>query len=115
MKISYLLMSLLLMSSLISCGKSNSSDTATAEVTAPSHPGAALYKANCKVCHAGGINGAPILGNIKMWGPRLGQGKETLVSHAINGFGLMPAKGGKTHLTDDQIATIVDYMIQEAK
>ncbi|MDX1497396.1 MAG: c-type cytochrome [Salinisphaeraceae bacterium] len=79
------------------------------------HPGAALVKANCKVCHAQGINGAPIIGNNKMWQDRKVKGKDVLVSHAINGFGLMPAKGGKTHLSDEEIAIAVDYMLSQVK
>ena len=72
-----------------------------------------LYRKNCKVCHAQGINGAPILGNKKMWQPRLQKGVDALVNNAINGVGLMPAKGGKTHLSDEQIRSIVEFYIEE--
>ena len=37
-------------------------------------------------------------------GSRVDQGIPILVEHASNGFGLMPAKGGKTHLTEQEIA-----------
>ncbi len=77
------------------------------------HPGAEIVKANCKVCHAQGINGAPIIGNQKMWQKRTAQGTEVLVEHAINGFGLMPAKGGKTHLSDAEIGLAVEYMLSQ--
>ena len=73
----------------------------------------ALYTKNCKVCHAQGINGAPILGNAKMWSERASKGKDTLVSHAIGGFGLMPAKGGKSHLSDQEVGQIVEYMLSQ--
>lgn len=72
-----------------------------------------LYKQNCKVCHAQGINGAPILGNKKMWGPRLEKGEDALVQNAINGVGLMPAKGGRSGLTDEQVGEIVSYMLEQ--
>lgn len=65
---------------------------------------------NCKVCHAQGINGAPILGNKVMWGPRLEKGVDTLATNATSGFGLMPAKGGATHLADEEIKLAVTYM-----
>ena len=52
--------------------------------------GEAVYTANCKVCHAQGINGAPVLGNKNNWAPRKDQGIDVLVEHATNGFGLMP-------------------------
>lgn len=91
-----------------------SSDKSPTQASTP-HPGAELVQANCKVCHAQGINGAPIIGNRKMWGPRLEQGQEVLVQHAINGFGLMPAKGGKTQLSDEQVAMAVDFMVSQVQ
>lgn len=73
--------------------------------------GEAIVKANCKVCHAQGINGAPVLGNHKMWGPRANQGIEVLVKHATEGFGLMPARGGRPQLTDEEIREAIRYML----
>lgn len=73
--------------------------------------GIEIYTKNCKVCHASGINGAPILGNNKMWGPRSTQPIETLVEHASSGFGLMPAKGGNDSLTDQQLEQAISYML----
>lgn len=73
--------------------------------------GEAVVITNCKVCHAQGINGAPILGNKKMWGPRLEQGHAVLVSHALSGYGLMPARGGKPDLSDEDISNAVLYMM----
>ncbi len=73
--------------------------------------GEKIVNANCVVCHSQGINGAPILGNQKMWAPRIIQGVPVLVEHAINGYELMPAKGGKTHLTDEQIELAVNHMV----
>ena len=72
-----------------------------------------IYRQNCKVCHAQGINGAPIVGNSKMWGPRLSRSHEQLLEHAVNGYGLMPAKGGKTHLTDEQVSHAIFYMTSQ--
>lgn len=77
--------------------------------------GELVVKQNCKVCHAQGINGAPIIGNKKMWAPRIVQGKETLIQHAIAGYGLMPAKGGNPELSDDEIALAVNYFISQVK
>lgn len=75
--------------------------------------GQAIYAANCKVCHAQGINGAPILGNKKMWAKRAEQGLPTLVQHASQGFGLMPAKGGNEALTETEISSAVQYMLSQ--
>ena len=75
--------------------------------------GEAIVKKNCLACHAQGINGAPIVGNAKMWGPRITKGQDVLVQSATNGFGLMPAKGGKTDLTSEDIALAVNYMVSQ--
>lgn len=77
--------------------------------------GAAIVKANCLVCHASGINGAPIIGNKQMWDERVSKGIPTLVDNASNGFGLMPAKGGRTELTHEQITQAVTYMVEQVK
>lgn len=74
-----------------------------------------MVKTTCKACHASGLNGAPIIGNKKMWNKRLGQGEEVLVQHAAEGYGLMPAKGGNTELTDEQIKLAVRYMLDQLK
>jgi len=82
----------------------------------PDHSeGMNIVKSNCKVCHGQGINGAPIIGNKKMWGPRIEQGMDTLVSHAMNGYGLMPAKGGNTALDEAEIRKAIAYMVSQVE
>ena len=77
--------------------------------------GAGAYEAVCKACHGEGIAGAPKAGDKAAWGPRVAQGKDTLYKHAIAGFngskGVMPAKGGRTDLSDDLIKQAVDHMV----
>lgn len=73
--------------------------------------GEETYLQVCKVCHAQGINGAPVFGNKKNWAPRKEQGLATLVEHASNGFGLMPAKGGRSELTEAEITAAIKYML----
>lgn len=75
--------------------------------------GETVYQGTCIACHAQGINGAPILGNRKMWVKRLPQGIPVLAEHATHGYGLMPAKGGNTQLTDEQISAAVSYMVSQ--
>ncbi len=77
--------------------------------------GEVTYQETCVNCHALGINGAPILGNKKMWGKRLPQGLPTLVEHASNGYGLMPAKGGNEALTEKEIQAAIEYMIAQIR
>jgi cytochrome c5 len=75
--------------------------------------GEEVYNGTCIACHAQGINGAPILGNNKMWGKRVGQGEAILLEHATQGYGLMPAKGGNTDLTDEEVAAGIKFMLSK--
>ncbi|MGO2387234.1 MAG: c-type cytochrome [Psychrobacter sp.] len=75
--------------------------------------GKAVYNAVCQTCHTAGLLGSPIFGDAGAWGPRIAKGKETLYTHAINGFNAMPAKGG-ADIPDEEVQNAVDYMVAEA-
>ncbi len=75
--------------------------------------GEQIFKSNCKVCHAQGINGAPIVGNHAMWDERAAQGIDVLVEHAANGYGLMPAKGGNDALSEEELREAITYMLNQ--
>lgn len=100
---------------LITSACSEKEASSSANNTAEVSPGEELVKKNCKVCHAQGINGAPIIGNAKMWEPRITKGVDELANNATNGFGLMPAKGGNTALTDEEIRLAVEFMVSKVK
>jgi len=70
----------------------------------------AIIKANCAMCHAGGLMGAPKIGDIGLWAPRIAQGKEMLINNAIKGIRMMPAKGGNARLSDEEVAAAVISM-----
>jgi cytochrome c5 len=78
-----------------------------------------LYEAACKACHGSGLAGAPKMGDKAAWGPRMAQGKAMLYEHASKGFqgnaGVMPAKGGRTDLSDDLVHSAVDYMVSQTQ
>ncbi len=77
------------------------------------------FEASCTACHGFGIAGAPKVGDKENWAPRIERGMATLYSNAINGFsgnsGYMPAKGGFSNLSDEQIEAIVDYMVEQSR
>ncbi|HKB53675.1 MAG TPA: cytochrome c5 family protein, partial [Ramlibacter sp.] len=60
-----------------------------------------------------------VVGNKGDWGPRIAQGKDTLYTHAINGFtgqkGTMPPKGANASLSDTDVKSAVDYMVSKAQ
>lgn len=74
--------------------------------------GEMIYDRVCAACHDAGAAGAPRL-VADEWGDRLDQGRETLVTHAINGINAMPARGGRSDLSDEQVAASVDYMLDQ--
>lgn len=92
---------------------------ATTVALATPKDGPALYEAVCKTCHGTGLMGAPKFGDHAAWGPRIAEGKPTLYMHALKGFagkvGVMPAKGGRTDLSDELIKSGVDYMVSKGQ
>jgi cytochrome c5 len=72
--------------------------------------GEKIYAANCASCHAAGVLGAPKAGDKAAWAPRVKQGKEVLYTHGLNGFKMMPPKGGNPGLKDDEVKAAIDFM-----
>jgi len=89
------------------------------EPVAAALSGPQVYNSACIACHAAGVGGAPIVGDAASWAPRIAQGSATLAQHAIEGYtgsaGYMPAKGGRTDLSDDEVAAAVEYMTSESR
>lgn len=96
---------------------------AEASAAAPAAPvnevGKKVFGATCSMCHAAGVGGAPKPGDKADWGPRIGQGMETLYKHAREGFtgakGMMPPRGGNPKLTDDEIQSAVNFMADQSR
>ena len=98
---------------------------AAAAVTAPTPvatvlSGPQVYNAACIVCHQPpGVGGAPPVGDVAAWTPRIAQGLDTLHMHALQGYqgtaGFMPPKGGRVDLSDAEIMSAVDYLVEQAK
>ncbi|MDN3560232.1 c-type cytochrome [Vreelandella neptunia] len=74
--------------------------------------GAGIYNNICMACHETGAAGAPIRGDEAAWSARTEQGFATLLDHAINGIGAMPAKGGNPNLSDEEVEAAVAYMVE---
>jgi cytochrome c5 len=89
-------------------------EAATAPLTGPQ-----VYNAVCIACHSPpGVGGAPPLGDSDAWAARIAQGMDTLIDHALNGFtgstGVMPKKGERADLSDEEIIAAVEYMVAQA-
>ena len=59
-----------------------------------------------------GAAGAPVPGT-DAWAERVAKGAETLTASAINGIGMMPPKGGRMDLSDEEIGAAVDHMLAQ--
>lgn len=88
-------------------------------VSAAGDVGKKVYGNVCSMCHAAGVAGAPKPGDKADWGPRIAQGNDVLYKHAIEGFtgkkGMMPARGGSTTLSDEEVKAAVDFMVAQSK
>jgi len=73
-----------------------------------------VYNKSCKACH--GFGPGPKLGNKADWKDRVTKGMPALVKAAIDGTAKgMPAKGGNPKLTDAQVKSAVQYMVDSVK
>lgn len=87
----------------------------TVVLGAPSGPkgmlaGEQVYAQVCKTCHEGGIAGALKFGDKAAWAKVVAQGEQLSFEHAIKGIKGMPARGGNSELTDDEVKRAVVYM-----
>lgn len=76
--------------------------------------GEKISQVNCILCHGAGVMGAPKIGDATQWEARIAQGKEKLINHAIQGINMMPAKGGNSALSDEEVAAAVIWMANES-
>jgi cytochrome c5 len=76
--------------------------------------GEKVYQQACLMCHEAGVAGSPMTGDKAAWADRIAQGRDKLVKSSIDGIGVMPPKGGQSQLSDDEVASAVDFLIQQA-
>ncbi|HXS72952.1 MAG TPA: c-type cytochrome [Rhodanobacteraceae bacterium] len=82
--------------------------------------GKTIFGQLCTTCHSTGAAGAPKITDKAAWAPRIAEGIDTLVKHAIDGYtgpdgNHMPAKGGNPALTDAQVEATVKWMVSQVK
>jgi cytochrome c5 len=76
--------------------------------------GEQVVQSVCQTCHGAGLLNSPKIGDHAAWKPRLAQGENTLIQHAIKGIRTMPPKGGNPDLTDVEVARAVVYMANKS-
>lgn len=131
MKKSTALLAVMSLALLAACGQKEAAAPAAPAVAAAPAPAAApvataensvgksVYGKTCALCHGAGVAGAPKPGDKADWAPRIAQGNDVLLKHAIEGFtgakGQMPARGGNPALTDDEIKATVAFMVDQSR
>ena len=75
--------------------------------------GETVYKAQCSACHDAGLAGAPKLGDVAAWAPRIKTGYDALLTSALKGKNAMAAQGGGEY-DDTEIGRAVVYLTNKA-
>ncbi|MCK5876115.1 MAG: cytochrome c5 family protein [Candidatus Marithrix sp.] len=73
--------------------------------------GKKVYDKACTACHANGLAGAPKFADKDSWVKRITKGQKTLIDNAMNGINVMPPRGGRSDLSDDEVKAAVQYML----
>ncbi len=87
---------------------------AETEGAAMAKTGEEVYNSVCMMCHATGMMESPKFGDGGAWSARISQGLDAMVDHAVNGFNMMPAKGGNGSLSEEEVKNAVIYMANSA-
>lgn len=79
--------------------------------------GETVYKKACIGCHLTGAAGAPKVGDVNAWAPRIARGAAALTQSAISGIPgtAMMAKGACNTCSDDDIKVAVEFMIMQSR
>lgn len=90
-------------------------EAAPVEEASAGGAGEKIVQQACAMCHGTGMMSSPKLASAEDWAPRIEKGVDVLYSNAINGFNMMPARGGNATLSDDDVKAAVDHMIATAQ
>lgn len=102
----------------VRAGAAGQAELAKAEEVAEARPvtpvsGEQVYQTVCMACHAAGVSGAPIPGSDEMKKRETEKGVDGLLQSAINGLNVMPPRGGRPDLTDEQLRAAIEYMLSQ--
>jgi cytochrome c5 len=74
--------------------------------------GAQVYNTVCMACHTAGVAGAPNPGSEELKTRFADEGIDGMMENAINGLNVMPPRGGRPDLSDEQIHAAIEFMLQ---
>ncbi len=84
---------------------------ATTPPAAAARSGEQIYNGTCAACHNSGAAGAPKPGDKAAWEPRIARGADSMLQNVINGLKAMPPKGLCMDCSDDDLKTVIEYML----
>ena len=70
---------------------------------------------SCALCHVNGEGGAPRVGDIAAWQPRLQQGGDVLLAHTLEGLNRMPPLGYCMDCSESDFRILIDFMSRGAQ
>ena len=73
------------------------------------------YNTKCMACHNTGAAGAPKLGDKAAWAPRVAAGRDAMIANATKGKNAMPPMGTCMECSPEEIAALVDYMVNKSQ
>lgn len=82
------------------------------------HEGEQIVQHYCAMCHAQKPLiqlGAPTVGKVSDWSPRIKLGIDQLFKHADEGLNAMPARGGCFECSDRQLMLAIKAMLPKPK
>ncbi|MBS4089055.1 c-type cytochrome [Pseudomonas rustica] len=100
---------------LFGCGEAPKPPASSSTSNAmPKDPALAqIYANSCQLCHANPAANAPLTGDRKAWEPRIQQGADTLLDHAINGYNGMPPMGQCVECSEEQFLQLIGFMADQ--
>ncbi len=88
---------------------------AAAVTPTPAFDAATVYLQSCFACHSTGAAGAPVMGDAAAWEERMAKGMDTVMSNVINGVNAMPPMGMCMSCSEDDIRSLIDYMVAQGQ
>jgi cytochrome c5 len=101
---------------LVGCGDGSVGGPQQPRVAPKKLPGQLTYQRFCFSCHASGAAGAPRMGDVAAWAPRIEKGEEVLIQSTIQGIPPgMPPRGLCMQCSDEELAATVRFMLNVSR